>query len=780
MAYLRNLDSLATNIIIGATFLVPLFFIPTTSLPFQFVKSMLLILAVLSALILWVVARLKTNEIRLPHQLLLLGAGLIPFAYVLSGLFSGNITQSFIGNIAEIDTTTTMLLMFVTLFLGSVLFTTKDRIIRLYLFMIASAGIFALFQVTRLLFGADALTFNLFGSATSNLLGKWNDVAIFFGLTATLIMMTLDLLRVGFKPIKILLYSGLIVSLGLLAVVNFSLIWIMLAIASFLLLVRSFFARRLGVVEDVAQGGEKNSLFSASALITFLVSVVFIFSGTAIGNTISSYFEISQVEVRPSWQSTLDITKVVYAEHILLGSGPNTFAKQWLLYKPEGINTSQFWNIDFAFGVGVIPTSLIATGLVGAFAWTVFLGLFLFAGFRTFIRLRGNKLEDFLAISSFSAALFLWILEIFYVPHVFFLFLAFLFTGIFIAVQRQLQLAEEHKFIFNEKPRVGFMVIGALLIVLLGSVALVYVTATKFISGVYLQKVIVVANTTGDIGDAERYVAQAIAFNQSSRAYQAGAEVGRARLSEIVGRNEDTPLVQQEFQEVLAQTINYAQSAITADNRNYQNWVSLARIYEELIPLQVAGAGENAQVAYKQAVTLNPKNPQLRLQLARIAAFSGDNETAKNYIAEALQLKNNYTDAIFFLSQIEIQEGDIDKAINSVEAAAFLAPNDPTVSFQLGLLKYSKEDFEGAIPPFERAITLNPQYSNARYFLGLSYFQRGDKTKALEQFRVIGGLNPDNAEVEAIINNLSGGNDPFDGFTPPPAPEKRDTPPIEE
>jgi cytochrome c-type biogenesis protein CcmH/NrfG len=253
------------------------------------------------------------------------------------------------------------------------------------------------------------------------------------------------------------------------------------------------------------------------------------------------------------------------------------------------------------------------------------------------------------------------------------------------------------------------------------------------------------------------------------------------RLSEIVNRNVNTQEVQQEFQDTLARTIGYGQSAVNADPRNYQNWASLAQIYEALIPLQVSGASDNARTAYQQAVVINPTNPQFPLTLARISVLSGDNETAKDFIAQALQLKNNYTDAIFLLSQIEIQAGEVDKAITSVEAASFLAPNDPTILFQLGLLKYSKEDFAGAVVALERAVTINTEYSNARYFLGLSYFQLGNPESALEQFRVVEGFNPDNAEVKAIVANLVAGKSPFDGFEPPPQPiEERETPPIEE
>jgi tetratricopeptide (TPR) repeat protein len=110
-----------------------------------------------------------------------------------------------------------------------------------------------------------------------------------------------------------------------------------------------------------------------------------------------------------------------------------------------------------------------------------------------------------------------------------------------------------------------------------------------------------------------------------------------------------------------------------------------------------------------------------------------------------------------------------------------LAPNDIGVLFQLGLLYYQDNNLDNSRLSLERAISLNENYANARYFLGLIYDKQGDKDKAIEQFENIAKTNPDNQEIQKILNNLMAGRSALKEISPPAkAPEKREKPPISE
>jgi cytochrome c-type biogenesis protein CcmH/NrfG len=120
---------------------------------------------------------------------------------------------------------------------------------------------------------------------------------------------------------------------------------------------------------------------------------------------------------------------------------------------------------------------------------------------------------------------------------------------------------------------------------------------------------------------------------------------------------------------------------------NSLNWLSLASVYEQILPLGVKGAYENAKGAVTQALVLNPKNPGLYLRLARLEAFNKNIPGAKDDIQKALQLKPNYPDAIVMLSQLYVAEGNYDQAISLIENLVSFYPNDKDLANYLNQLK---------------------------------------------------------------------------------------------
>ncbi|MEK7081735.1 MAG: tetratricopeptide repeat protein, partial [Patescibacteria group bacterium] len=155
---------------------------------------------------------------------------------------------------------------------------------------------------------------------------------------------------------------------------------------------------------------------------------------------------------------------------------------------------------------------------------------------------------------------------------------------------------------------------------------------------------------------------------------------------------------------------------------------------------------------------------------------------ARVAISQALQLKPDYTEAIFLSAQIDANEGNLSEAIKSVEKIAQIAPNDPTIFFQLGLLNYNNKNYKKAAEALERAVALLPDYANARYFLGLSYYQIDKNNEAVKQFAEIQKANLDNQEIDLILKNLKAGRAPFTNVKPPAddKPESRPKPPIKE
>ncbi|MSR71269.1 MAG: tetratricopeptide repeat protein [Candidatus Taylorbacteria bacterium] len=760
-------ETLSLYIFLLIIFLLPVLFIPSGSVPLQSTKTILVVVGTLLATILWAVSRLKDGLVKIQKTPLLIAIIVLPVVALLSGLFSSNTAVSFIGQGSEVGAALFMVVVaFLALIIPSVI-KSRDRIFYSYLALILSFLLIALFQIARLVFDGNSLSFGIFNSLTQNPVGTWKELGIFFGLSALLSVITLELITLS-RAFKVLLYVAFVVSLFLAFIVNFTAIWYILGIFSIIFFVYLFsFSRKVSYV----------------SLVTLLVALVFIFSGISDGKKVNDYFKLQDVDVRPSWSATFDIMYSTFKEDPLLGSGPNRFVNEWLKAKPVGLNNTVFWNTDFNYGIGLIPTFFITQGILGILAWLSFFGLFIWVGFRAILRSIPDIFSRYLIISSFIVALYLWIFSVIYVPSTVLFTLAFIFTGLFVASLAQDGLVKTYELSLFKEPRIGFISILSLVAVIVVSLAIGYVYVERYIASIYYQSSIVEYNQKGNLDEASANINRAARLSPIDTYYQSLSDIDIARMNAIINRKDLTPeAMKSAFQEVYGSAITNAQQATAINSTNYQNWLSLGRVYEAVLPLGISGAYDNAKAMYIQALSLNSRSPALLLSLARLEAVNKKYPEAKKFISEALSLKNDYTEAIFLLSQIQVAEGNTKDAILSVESASFISPNDPGIFFQLGVLRYNEKDYKGAIDALARAVTLNSSYSNARYFLGLSLAQVNDYKNAIEQFTVIQQLNSDNSEVALILKNLKAGKSPFVDAKPPvdSKPEKRAKLPIKE
>ena len=316
----------------------------------------------------------------------------------------------------------------------------------------------------------------------------------------------------------------------------------------------------------------------------------------------------------------------------------------------------------------------------------------------------------------------------------------------------------------------------------MASAALGYLSVGKTLSVVNFQKAVAAVNDRGNLDEGEASLNKAISLSANDVYYRGLSQISVARLRSLLQQSNLAPeTARTQFTSLMGSAIQSAQSAKDYDATNYVNWMNLGGIYEAVVPLGVSGAYEEASKSYNQALAVSPKNPLIYLTLARLEVANKNNKTARDYLNKALALKNNYTDALFFLSQIEASEGNVAEAIRRTDEASLLSPNDVGLFFQLGLLKYTAKDYQGAITALERATSLTADYANAMYFLGLSYDKVGREDDAIKQFARIEELNPDNQEVKNILKNLRAGKDAFANVPPPNnAPEKKKAPPIKE
>ncbi len=778
-------DKVTFGILLLVVFISPIFFVPQSFISIQFGTSLLFAFGVILGLIAFIAGTLKKGSIEISQSRLFVLGSLVavPIVYTLSSLSHGFSRMAFLGYTFDLSTVGFLILAFVFLFLVSLVFRSRERIFYSYVAVVVSLLLVALFLLIRIAFGVDKLSFGVFTELTSTAVGSWNSAGIFFGIGAILSLLTFEMLSLT-RFTKALTLVALASSLFYLAAVNFAMIWIIVAVTAFL-----FLAYKVFSVNDMSimSWGDRLKRVPLTSLITLVIALVFVFWGGFLGNKLANMLHVSSIDVRPTLGVTIDIVKNTLKTQPIFGSGPNTFAAQWLSYKPADINSTIFWNTDFAYGVGLIPTFAVTTGILGLLSWILFFGVYLYLGFKAIFSKALDQFSLYLVVSSFFVSLYLWIMTIIYVPSIVIFILTFFFTGLFFATLYQNGFLATRTFVFNGNPRTGFGFTLGLVAVLLIVGALGYGLMNNSKSLWYFQKSAYAANTKGDLVESENYLAKAIATVPYDLYYRAQSEIALLKLNSLLSQdlskaNKDE--VQKFFTDELTKGITAALSAEKADPSNYLNWITLGRAYEVAVPpaTEVNGAYEGAVAAYTKALERNPQNPGINLLFARLEAAKNNIKKAKEYTIIAINQKQNYIDAYYFLSQLEVADKNIPGAINSVAAAAVIEPNNPAIFFQLGLLYYNAQDFKSAIESFNKSLSLSPDYANSKYFLGLSLVLTGDVPKAIMLFEELKVTNPDSKEVEFILTNLKAGKSPFANAQPPitTQPEKRQTPPVKE
>lgn len=761
--------SISFRLALAFLFLIPLFFIPGGSLYLDSTKSALFILGIVVLSLSYLFESYRQRSLTFPKHYFLAAAALLPVIYLLSALYTTPSSLSVLGYNLEVGTFGFTLLGTVALFLASAIFSETSRLLQALVALFSSLTILALFMTAKILAGGDFLALGSFFGNMGNPLGAWTDLAIAFALLSILSVLAVGMLPMK-RLIKFFLYTVFLLSVALLVVIGFATAFA-LTLGASLLLFLYFSKVEKHLPLHSGEGRNKAPGFFGRAtflpLLLGLVSLIMLINPTlsesrgSLSSMISGAFGVQNTDVRPSFSATLGISKAVLSEASLLGSGPNTFSRDWLIFKPLTVNTTPFWSIAFPFGAGFIPTQVATTGILGSALWLIFMVLLLILFFKSVSRVPESRALRFALISTLITTLFLWVAGFVYTPSASMLMLAFMFTGIFVAVAREAGVIGEWR--VDLKGRVPTRVAAFLLMIIAvgGALYLGFIGSKKTLAAYHFKEAVDLANVVGTpFEEIENKLLRAseldavdIYFTAISRLNFSKAQAAAAAT---VGDPEDNRV---KFEDGVRRAIEGARLAVNVNPASYGNWISLGSVYASLVPepLRVEGAYENAQFAYSEAQKRNPNNPELPLFLAQLELAKGDVDKARSYLRNSIALKEDYADAYLLLAQLEVRENNIGGAIESAEALAVLVPSNPGIHFELGLLKYSWGDYEGAVESLLEAIKIAPDYANAKYYLGLSYAKLKRTSEAKNQFEDLLVTNPDSQEVKDAIEALETG-----------------------
>ncbi len=751
------LKQIAQVFIIFCFALLPIFFIPGVFTFLGYTKVYLVAVFLLLAIIFSCFSILRSGVIRLFIPLSLAFFWFLAIISLVSALLTSDRTEAIYGGVVDTGSASFLILLAVVMTVAQIFRGGEGAIKRTVFGLGIAALLLQLFQVLRVIVGPEFLSFKVFNTNTSSLIGSFNDLAIFSGLTVIIGLVYLQSVRDSLVR-KILLTILVLLSLFTLALVNFQAVWMVVGFVSFIILLYTI-ARDTWLRGSVDASGNKISRFTLVLVgVTCLISAFFVIGGDFFSGALSRATGISYLEVRPSFTATTQIIDSVWSQNILLGSGTNRFEDAWRQFKDPAINATALWTTDFNAGNGYFTTLLVTTGLAGGLALLGFLLTFLYVGYQLLYQMKlENEQKYRLATVVFAAALYLWLMSLLYVPGVVLLLLAALATGFTFAIYAEALPGKGLLLNVSEKRQYGMLLIIFVLVVISTSVVSFIKVSKNYYANVIYNKALVTYVQNQNPAELDSALARATLLNPIDTYVAERARLRLVEIGRINALQEPTPADEQKFSTAMNEGADLSSRAIALDPTDPDNYLLLANFLAVYDPSTTPAVKERTESILKQAQALDPKNPSYLLGLAQYATRSGDNAAAKSYLTEAVRLKPNYTAALLQYASIDIAEGNATSAIAITRSIISIEPQNPARYLQLGLLLAASNDLNNAILAYKSALTLDPNYANARYYLALAYNASGKRDEAIAELKIVQNTNQDNELVKRVIERLESG-----------------------
>lgn len=752
----KVLSSITKYALYLVIFLIPLFFLPYTVENLEMNKYFLFYILVVVALIAYLgrVVLLKSIEFkRSPLDIPILILWLV---LLIVTLLSRERYLSFFGDFSFLSFSFVGLsFFFIFYFLVVQILSGISEVLKAIYLLLISGGISVLYFILRVtkLFAWPSWSLPTFSPIhTSNTL---------FGVfLAVILLMSLGFLAVRKQNLGVDIFSfiTLILSGAALLMIGFKIVWIIVAIALFLMLV--FF---LTHVEEV------RTVWTSVSFAILVMALLFIFLGVPRFFTVNLPLEVS-LGGNVSWQITTSVLKDG-ARNFIFGTGPATFMYDFSQFRPADFNNNFAWNIRFrqpyntAFEIGS------TTGLLGTLSFLLVilmvLGLVITVWLRQILEMRRKKkavAAEANVIKPFSSSpLIFWslvggwltLMIAFFVVNfgaVHWL-LFWLFLGLMVGAGMHVSRAAVSTFNLSLKASPQYALVV--------SFGFILVFTAIIVLGIYLGRFFV-----GEVVFAQALnkpletrlteIQKAVNLNPNRVLFY--LTLADSYLSKAVATSNQTNDINT-VTSLVASGVGAAKTATDKAPNNVASWEFLSNMYANARPV-APGANSWVISSLERAAGLEPTNPTFYVALGNAKLLEKRYSEAKDDFEKAIALKPDLLASYLQLSFLKEEQKDISGAIATLEKGLAYGRQDATYVFHLGRYYYNrnqKGDWGLSEIAYLRALALNPNYSDALFALALLYERTDHKPQALELYRKVLQLNPGNKDIKNKIESLSGG-----------------------
>lgn len=676
----RILEKVSNIVPVLMAFLVPIFFLPTSTEFFSFNKFALLVVAVLFLIVLWGFKTITGKGMEIIKSTI--DTPLLAFLGVLimSTIFSVSKTNSIWGTQARWLGLMAFLVIVAYYYLSAPSFKSSKVIRHSLLALVITSTISSVISI--LSYYKIFISGLLFSRIQNfSLTGSIKDALILAALTVTISLGLAIYSRS--RPLRILLGVLVAINFFFIAITGTLLGWIVVA---------------TGVLSVIYFANKGKLISERVILLGFLAIVLPILAVTLVPKTRTFVVDKNYVveHVLPIKESWFISTSTIQ-DYPILATGPSTFDLNFTRYKPLSLNATAFWNINFDKPYNELFNIMGTLGLIGtAVAIWFAVKVVKFA----FLTTKEVKDEGGLSIVVSAITIAVMVSFLFTYASILTTFLLFFAIGLLVGVNTfNGGLSKYTKLMVIETTAMSSIAIDDKTVI--SNQYIKYVASIpafiiagflgyinfKNYTGEYYMRQSLVAIANNNSGDAYKYQAMAIQYNPNRDVYyDSFARTNLTIANALASKQELTDEEKQTIQTLITQAIRNTRLATeVVSPLNVNNWETRAIIYKSIISL-AQNAVDWSVSSYNTAIQLDPTNARFRVDLGGIYFAQGDFLSAANQFRQAISLKNDYANAHFnfALALAELKEFDLAK--REFDITKLLLPADSEDAKSVDLL----------------------------------------------------------------------------------------------
>jgi tetratricopeptide (TPR) repeat protein len=153
-----------------------------------------------------------------------------------------------------------------------------------------------------------------------------------------------------------------------------------------------------------------------------------------------------------------------------------------------------------------------------------------------------------------------------------------------------------------------------------------------------------------------------------------------------------------------------------------------------------------AEVAYKKSLDINPENVNTKISLAK---FYESIDRINDAIRYWEDLVDSYDNESFDIELVKkyMALAKYEKAISLLYNVSSKGEN-ALVYYYIGICEFNLKNFGNAEIAFKKSLGIKPDFTDARHYLAINYLSKGEYFNAIKEFDYIITIEPENHKVK--------------------------------